>query len=77
MCFGGFWGAICAYSGLQGRSAEVICDQLGFPRKGTQLPYSGKLFEGENFREFRGFSIISECFFREIWGVAYLKGCGI
>ena len=34
MCFGGFWGAICAYRGLQSRSAEVICDQLGFQRKG-------------------------------------------
>lgn len=34
MCFGGFWGAICTYNGLQSRSAEVICDQLGFQRKG-------------------------------------------
>ena len=39
MCFGGFWGAICAYSGLQRRSAEVICDQLGFQRKGSSTTF--------------------------------------
>ena len=31
MCFGGLWGAIC---GLHRSSAEVICGQLGFQRKG-------------------------------------------
>ena len=44
MCFGGFWGAICAYNGLRGRSAEVICDQLGFQRRGIYLTLSLSLF---------------------------------
>ena len=36
------------------------------------IPYSGKLSR-EKTHKFREFSTISESFFREIWGVAYLK----
>ena len=35
-----------------------------------KIPYSGKLFEGENFCEFHGFVAVHESFLREIWGVA-------
>ena len=35
-----------------------------------KIPYSGKLFEGENFREFRGFVAVRTSFLREILGVA-------
>ena len=36
-----------------------------------QIPYSGKLSEGENFHEFRDFSAIRESFLHEIPGMPH------
>ena len=40
------------------------------------LPYGGKLSREKTFTNIADFRL-SASFLREIWGVAYLKGCGI
>ena len=44
--------------------SEILCSI-------DELPYSGEIFEGENFHEFRDFSAIRESFLHEILGMPH------